>query len=378
MDTIDLAAYRVNPVRGFLPAEDPLERLPADFDAWERIAPDVPALLMTGRLRPALEALPLLNVEPLQDEMQLERAMLLLSVFGNAYVWAGPEPARTMPRAVAVPWCRLAERLGRPPIAAHPSTVLFNWRRVDKTGPIELDNLATLQLFLGGMDEQWFYLTAVVIEAKGAPALGALVTAQQAVAGGRADDLAARLETIASALARVYEVLERIPEKCDPYIFYHRVRPYQTGWPEPGVIYEGVSEAPRMCTGGSAAQSPLIQALDAGLGIKHRGSETSPFLMEMRSYMVTGHRRFIEALESGPSVRQFVLDRAAQCPGLVDRYNACIRELDRFRKKHMELAVRYISHQAPNPDEAKGTGGTHFVSFLSKARKETEEHTIRE
>jgi len=375
---IDLAAFRIDPVRGFLPADDPLERLPADFDAWEHVAPDVPALLMTGRLRPALEALPLLDIEPLEGDMQLERAMLLLSVFGSAYVWAEPAPARMVPRAVAAPWCRLAERLGRPPITAHPSNVLFNWRRLDKTGPIELDNLAALQLFLGGIDEQWFYLTAVVIEAKGAPALGALVAAQQAVAVGQADELATHLQAIASALDRVYEVLERIPEKCDPYIFYHRVRPYLSGWPEPGVIYEGVSDAPRRCAGGSAAQSPLIQALDAGLGIKHRGSETSPFLMEMRNYMLTGHRRFIEALESGASVRQFVLDHAARCPALSDRYNGCIRALDRFRKKHMELAVRYISHQAPNPDEAKGTGGTNFVSFLSKARRETEELTIPE
>jgi hypothetical protein len=36
----------------------------------------------------------------------------------------------------------------------------------------------------------------------------------------------------------------------------------------------------------------------------------------------------------------------------------------------MELAVRYISHPAqPRPGE--GTGGTHFVSFLGKTRKET-------
>jgi len=375
---IDLAAFGVDPVRGFLPADDPLERLPASFEICERVAADVPALLMTGRLRPTLEALPLLGVERLEDEMQLERAMLLLSVLGNAYVWAGPEPARTLPRAVAVPWCGLAEKLGRPPIAAHPSTVLFNWRRLDKAGPIELDNLAALQLFLGGIDEQWFYLTAVAIEAKGAPALGALVAAQQAAADGRADDLAAHLETIASALVEVHEVLERIPEKCDPYIFYHRVRPYLSGWPEPGVIYEGVSDAPRLCAGGSAAQSPLIQALDAGLGVRHTGAETSPFLMEMRSYMVAAHRRFIEALEAGPSVRQFVLHHAARCPALSERYNACIGGLDRFRKKHMELAVRYITHQAPKPGEAKGTGGTDFVPFLSKARKETGEHSIQE
>ncbi len=376
MTTIDLASYRIDPVRGFLPSRDPLDRLPADFDVWERTAADVSALLMAGRLRATLERLPVPDLTRLEDDMQLERAMLLLTTFGNAYVWADGGPAKRIPPAVAVPLCRVADRVGRPPISAHPSMVLYNWRRLDKDRPIELDNLTTLQLFLGGVDEQWFYLTAVVIEARGAPAVVALAEMQQAAANGRVEDLAHRFDTISASMADVYDVLERIPEKCDPYIFYHRVRPYQTGWEAPGVIYEGVSESLRMCSGGSAAQSPLIQALDAGLGIRHNSGETNPFLMDMRNYMIPAHRRFIETLEAGPSVRQFVQDRASTHPALADRYNACVRALDRFRRKHMEIAVRYISHQAPSPERSKGTGGTSFVSFLGKARKETGEHEI--
>jgi hypothetical protein len=38
----------------------------------------------------------------------------------------------------------------------------------------------------------------------------------------------------------------------------------------------------------------------------------------------------------------------------------------------MEIAVRYISHQARDSGGVnKGTGGTDFVEFLSESRKET-------
>lgn len=374
----NLESLQVDPVRGFLPSCDPLERLPAGFEAWERTAAELPALLMTNRLRATLERLPVPDVDRLEGDSQLQRAMLLLTTFGNAYVWAEATPAARIPRAVAAPLWRIAEETGLLPIATHASTVLHNWRRLDKHGPIDLDNLAALQVFAGGIDEQWFYLTAVVIEAKGAAALPALVAAQRAAAAGRAEVVAQALALVERAIAASSSVLDRIPEKCDPHIFYHRVRPYLTGWPPPGVVYEGVDETPRLYAGGSAAQSALIQSLDAGLGVRHSDGETRPFLMAMRNYMQPGHRRFVEALEAGPSLRQFVLGQAADSPQLADRYNACLQSLDRFRRKHMEIAVRYISHQAASAEEAIGTGGTSFVSFLSKARKETSAHRIEE
>ena len=376
LNTEELSGYQVDPARGFLPAQDPLEQLPAYFDTWERLAAELSVLLMTGRLRSALEQLAPLDTNRLEDERQLQRAMLLLCYLGNAYVWADDKPANLLPRGIAIPWVQIAEKLGRPPISSHASLALYNWRRLDKEGPLDLDNLDTLQLFAGGMDERWFYLTAVVIEAKGAPALPALVRAQQAVASNRVDDLAQSLKKIPSALTDIFAILLRIPEKCDPYIFYHRIRPYVAGWEAPGVIYEGVSETPRIFAGGSAAQSALIQALDAGLGIKHHREETRAFLQDMRNYMIPGQRRFIEALEAGPSIRQFVFDHQQSHPTLADLYNACIRGMDNFRKKHIEITVRYILHQAPKDEEAKGTGGTSLVPFLSTARKETQEQLL--
>jgi indoleamine 2,3-dioxygenase len=154
----ELAAYNVYPQRGFLPAEDPLLRLPPAYDPWEQLAAELPALLLARRLRPALADLPLLDLAGLETEAMYNRAMLLLSVLGNAYVWEEKEPALLLPRVIAVPWWQVATAVGRPPILSHASMVLHNWRLLNADEPISLGNLASLQLFLGGLDESWFYL----------------------------------------------------------------------------------------------------------------------------------------------------------------------------------------------------------------------------
>src|SRR5262249_46857917 len=255
--------------------------------------------LLAGKLRPTLARLTSPDLNRLESDRHLQRAMLILSIFGNSYVWGGAKPATVIPRGIALPLWTVAEKLGQPPIATYASLALYNWRLLDKNGPLELGNLGALQLFFGGSDEQWFYLTSVAIEAKGAPALKAIVDARNAAASGRVDDLADNLKRIASAFADMRETLLRVEEKCDHYIYYHRVRPFLAGWGEAGVIYEGISDTPQKFVGASAAQSSLLQSLDAGLGVTHRDDGTHPFLLAMRHYMPPAHRRFIEALDDG-------------------------------------------------------------------------------
>ncbi len=372
-----LREYDVDPVRGFLPAADPLEVLPAGFEEWERVGRRVSGLLVAGQLRSTLEALPIPEVEALRRREELERAMLLLSVFGNAYVWAEEEPASTVPRAIAVPWCWVADELGRPPIISHASIVLRNWRRIDSDGPLNLDNLETLQLFGGSPDEQWFYLIPAAMEAHGAQALVSIEGARSSVADKRLDALAHELETIGRIVEELTEILRRTPEKCDPYIFYKRVRPYLTGWPEPGIVYEGVSETPVKLAGGSAAQSSLFQAIDAALGISHEHEDSRPFLLAMRRHMPPKHRAFLETLdEGGPLLRALVMEHRSDHRELAKRYDDAVLALDSFRKTHFEMAVRYITRQAPEPHEAKGTGGTELGTFLKKTREETKDKLL--
>jgi indoleamine 2,3-dioxygenase len=377
-----LRRFELHPERGFLPASDPLRELPAGFAAWEERAAELGRLLLAGRARRAIDWMPLLDPGALHDGPELRRAMLLLSFLGHAYVWGGVRPEPRLPDVLAVPWVSVAERLGRPPVLSYASYALDNWRRLDRDGGLDLANLALLQNFTGGADEDWFILVHVAIEAAAAPALGALLPAEDAAAAGDTAKLEAQLEAVAGAIRRMTELLARMPEWCDPVVYYRRVRPWIHGWKDhpalpDGVVYEGVARYgghPQRLRGETGAQSGIVPALDAALGIAHADDPLRAYLREMREYQPPAQRAFVEALESGASIRRCVMAHAEAAPSLRDAYDACVAALAGFRTLHLEFAVRYIHRQRPsgpaNPTDV-GTGGTPFVPYLEKHRDET-------
>ena len=346
----------MNPATGFVPATDPLPRLPAYYEPWEQIVSRMGDLLRSGRLRAFVDRLPHLALTQIEDAQAQQRAMLLLSVLGNGYVWGGDAPAAVLPAQIAVPWCTLADQLGRLPVAAHESMVLNNWRRVDPQGSLALDNLAAQATFLGSRDEHWFYLVTLQIELDGAAALPALIRARAAAEADQPPAVVAQLQIVRAAVVRMLATLTRMQEQCDPAVFYQHIRPFFSSWPAPGVVYEGVSSAPRMLIGGSAAQSALVQAFDVGLDVVHESERTGPFLSEMRQYMPRTQRAFLEALAARGPLRPFVLAQAQRWPQLAEAYDACLAGLAAFRRKHIEISVRYIVHQAPDGEQAIGHG----------------------
>jgi indoleamine 2,3-dioxygenase len=369
--------------RGFLPEEDPCTRLPAAFAPWDELGSELPGLLAAVRAREHIEQLPLLEPQLLEEPRHLERAMLLLSFFGHAAVWEkGREhPQLSFPRSVAVPWVEVARRLGRPPVLSYSSHALNNWKRIDAQGPIALGNLQLLQTFLGGLDESWFILVHVELEARGAPISQAAVAAQEAVVADRPELLLQQLRLIAEAQRETERVLLRMTERCDPSIFFSRIQPYLHGFLQLPVRYEGVKELeaqPQLFAGASAAQSVLLPLLDAVLGVRHSQDTLHQYLLELRRYMPPAHLAFLEAMERGPSVRDYLLSRRS--PELVEAYNGCLELLCGFRQKHMEMTARYIIQPARQHAPAQGeqgTGGTPFTHYLKKHRDETQHLLIR-
>jgi indoleamine 2,3-dioxygenase len=257
---------------------------------------------------------------------------------------------------------------------------LHNWRRIDPAGPVELGNIALLTNFWGGADEEWFILVHGDIEAHAAPAMAALPLAQWAVMDGDVAKVKDHLRTIGDALEKMYATLCRMPEFCDPYIYFNRVRPFIHGWKNQpalpvGLVYDGVEAyggRPQQFRGETGAQSSIVPALDALLGVAHADDPLRGYLMEMRQYMPPRHRAFVEAVERGPSVRDFVLGRSDG--ELASEYDRCVHFVEQFRAKHLEYAAKYIHNQRPrdaaNPSEV-GTGGTPFMPYLKKHLDET-------
>ena len=143
----DLRAFEMSEDRGFLPHWDPVDQLPPWFSAWDEMGRELPKLLMTDWLRPALEKMPTLDFSQLESRPDRERAMMLLSYFGHAYVWGGGEVAKRLPASISIPWSRASEYLGRPPVLSYASYALNNWRRIDPHGPVALGNIVLHRIF---------------------------------------------------------------------------------------------------------------------------------------------------------------------------------------------------------------------------------------
>jgi indoleamine 2,3-dioxygenase len=377
------AEFGVSPTTGFLPEHDPLDRLPSEFDAWENIAQDLPKYLMSDRFRSEIESLSPFPTEALGKARQWERAMVLLSYIGHGYVWC-ERPPDSIPAVLAVPWHAVATKLGRPPVLSYSSYCLHNWRRFDLHRPTEVGNIALIQNFLAGEDEEWFVLIHVDIEMRAAAAMSRIPRIQELMRGGENDKLPAELDVVADSIHAMNMTMDRMPERCDPYIYYQRVRPYIHGWrnhPDVpnGIVYEGVDEyegTPQTFRGETGAQSAIVPALDALLGVGHAPDELRGYLEEMRAYMPPGHRRFIEQIERLGSVREVT---ALGGRDAVNAYNRCVEELETFRSTHLKYAAQYIFHQAqtdPKNPHAVGTGGTPFMPYLKKHRDETHHHLI--
>lgn len=378
--TSDLKRFDVDPERGFLPEHDPERALPASLSLWQELASELPKRLAARRVRDAVRSLPRFELGALRTGAEERAAMRALSFIAHAYVWEGASPAASLPKQLAAPWWALARKLGRPPVLSYASYALDNWRRFDPRGPLRVENLAILQNFLGGQDEDWFILIHVEIEALAARGLRASLPALAAARAGDGAALGAHLEEVATALEEMNASLRRTPERCDPFIYFHRVRPFIHGWKNHpalanGLIYEGVDElsGPQRLRGETGAQSGIVPVMDALLGVVHAPDPLREYLDEMRGYMPPAHRAFLEHVEAQRAVRSAVRELQGARPELAEVYDACLHWLEAFRSLHLEYAASYIHAQAgggANPSDV-GTGGTPFMRYLAKHRDET-------
>ena len=386
---MQLSDYGMSRERGFLsPYEIDEVFLPTRFESVVDTAERLSDLLSTGRVRHWMRDLPVPEIEnwvATAPEEQVRTMMVHYSFLVQAYVWGEPEPPAFLPANLARPIVALADRLGQAPLLPYSAYVLDNWARIDKSGPVTLENIRMVQNFLGGADENWFVMIHVAIEAEAGVLLD---NALKLVAAARREDSTAceaLLVEMDGAWERIYAVFKRMPERCDPYVYFHRVRPYIHGWANnpalgEGLIYEGVEKfagRPQAFRGQTGSQSSIVPAMDALFGVGHSDDPLKRFLDELHHYRPVPHRRFIEDLAARSTLREFV--GRADSPGLTAAFNACIEQVARFRTRHLEYAASYINKQAgsiPGNDPDVGTGGTPFMRYLKKHRDENRAQVI--
>ncbi|NBW85040.1 MAG: tryptophan 2,3-dioxygenase, partial [Proteobacteria bacterium] len=354
------------------------------------IAKSLPKLLLTGAIHDSIDSLSsnALSVNALiknGNSREIKLAMSYLSFIAHAYIWGGAKPKNVLPEAIAKPWVQLADHLGRPPILSYASYCLDNWYRINPKKKISLENVALINNFLGGVDEDWFVTIHVCIENAANEAIEAAQNISK-ISKYEPVLLSKNLRKIAKAMQEVNSIFARMPERCDPYVYYHRVRPFIFGTKDnpdlkKGLIYENqFNNKPQFYRGETGAQSSIIPLLDGALGVKHTNDNLRHYLNEMRDYMPPEHRKIIESAESKSQVSQFI-NRTQK---LKKEYNACLEQIKLFRSQHLEYAATYIHKQSQikNPFGSggsliRGTGGTPFMKYLRKHRDETQKHKVK-
>ena len=374
-------------MKGFLPTINPIKDYSVASLTLERLnetARNLPKLLLTNRISRTIDSLKKndFSVDKLiikKEDQNLRLAMVQLSFVAHAYIWGGNEPRKKLPEVIAKPWVQIAKLLGRPPIMSYASYCLDNWFLIDKKEPISLENVGLITNFLGGMDEDWFVTVHVCIENAAADAIEAAETISQCKSNVSEVDTANLLDQIKLSLIDVNKIFSRMTERCDPYIYYHRVRPFIFGSKDNPDLKNGLvlenqfNNKPQFFRGETGAQSSIIPALDGALGIQHTNDALRHYLNEMREYMPPEHRKFIEKIENASKVRELI----GGSEKLKDSYNDCLEQIRIFRSLHLKYADIYINKQSQKNKPfsggttVRGTGGTPFMSYLKKHRDET-------
>ncbi|KAH6627447.1 Indoleamine 2,3-dioxygenase [Chaetomium tenue] len=441
---------------GFLPEEPPLRRLPDPYYApWESLVETLSTSIAEQTLRQQVDQLPVLSTDRLTTEPEWRRACVVLAFLTHGYIWGGETAAEILPPPLTTPLLTITTHLGMPPVATYACVNLWNFHQQHPlnttspaspaspsppSAPTNLDALTALHTFTGTPDESWFYMVSVAMEARGAYLVPAMLRTLEAATSARvgkcgAEVVADGLGELAAGIGELGGLLDRMDERCDPMVFYHRIRPFlagsknmaAAGLPR-GVFYdggEGVGEW-RQLRGGSNGQSSLVQFLDVVLGVEHKAmGNSSPdsvassakvggesFHQEVRRYMPEPHRRFLEdvAVRYPGGMRKAVGDLVADGTGgskeelmaVREAFEGATRALAEFRNKHLQMVTRYIiiPSRQPNPNqgvnlatassrltgtgapegrrpaptaggELTGTGGTALLPFLKQSRDET-------
>ncbi|XP_017392617.1 indoleamine 2,3-dioxygenase 2 isoform X1 [Cebus imitator] len=390
---LSLERYHISEEYGFL-LPDSLKELPDHYRPWMEIANKLTQLIDAHQLRVHVDKMPLLSCQFLKGHREQRLAHLVLSFLTMGYVWQEGEaqPAKVLPRNLALPLVEVSRSLGLPPILVHSDLVLTNWTRKDPDGFLEIGNLETIISFPGGESLRGFILVTVLVEKAAVPGIKALVQAMNAILQPNQEALLRALKQLRLSIQDITKTLGKMHDYVDPDIFYAVIRIFLSGWKDnpampAGLMYEGVSKEPLKYSGGSAAQSTVLHAFDEFLGIRH-SKESADFLYRMRDYMPPSHKAFVEDIHSAPSLRDYILSSGQEY--LLTAYNQCLQALAELRSYHITIVTKYIitaaakgkcgkPNQLPGPPQAledRGTGGTAVMSFLKSVRDKTLESIL--
>ena len=336
---------------------------------------------------------------------QIKYMYSILCMTMNRYIWCtGVDDAKKfseLPNIIGIPLYNCSTYLGIAISLTHAAVDLYNWHIVDESKEFSLDNIDTNHLMTNSVSEAWFYKVMIAIEGQSAKIINTInniikKASMSKVYDYQLDDVILALNSITVDLNEATQLVKRMYEHCDPEFFFNNLRIYLSGSKNDnlpnGVTVKSMPDLKLTFAGGSAAQSSLIQVIDAFLGVKHYG-ERKRFLDDMLQYMPGKHRQYIEYVRKGVDIATYVVEQNNR--ELMYAHDRCIDELTKFRQAHLGLVMSYINRfidptarkhkvddnastdsNKSNAHGNKGSGGTIPVVFCKDVIKETQNSKV--
>ncbi|EMD34662.1 hypothetical protein CERSUDRAFT_158219 [Gelatoporia subvermispora B] len=376
--------FGVHPQSGFFPPQ-PLQKLPDAFGTWEQLLADARSCLTLnndcseeaaakrpkGELwRNGVRDMPILSVEDLTENTQLQRAHMVLAWILHFFIHSMPQSQEDsqvhVPQSLAIPLVEVSKVLRIAPVATFADTILWNYELIDPILPLTPQNIKYDNLFSGTETERQFYMVSALVELKGTEMLKIFedfYNLRDYTAPSAVEKIAVDLVQLKKIVGALAEIFRLILTTLDPSIFYWKVRPWWVGakntlkkmqW-----IFDGVPNSAVLDVGGgSAGQSSAMHALDIFLDIDHkldaersgRSLQADLSLVErIRQYMPGKHREYLEHMTS---IRPTVRDVAQSIPTLVEPYNEAVLALKALRDLHIRTVTLYVASQSRSTPSA--------------------------
>lgn len=377
--------------KGFLP-EECVIKLPLNLEFYQQVFDNLSEAVSSGpEFRQIVDRLPKYN-EELYDVLKLSRGekkfmYSFLSIVCHRYIWCNglKNAIDRLPAEIGLPWWQVSKDLGLATVLTHAAVDLYNWHLINPKENLSLDNLETNLTMTGTQSESWFYLVMITIEGIGGRLLEEILDLPDYFKSKNNLAIENFLLNFHSILIELTKIIKRMYEKCQQDVF-NQIRIYLAGSQNDnlpnGLTIDGLKDEVLRYTGGSAAQSTLIQVYDAVIGIQHHG-HSKKFLDGQRLYMPKKHCKYLQTVENQDSLRQYILN--SNHSTLTNIYNDCVNQLMKFRQAHLGLIHSYIikftgsqnqQTEDKNAHGTKGSGGTNPVEFLADVIKANQIYII--
>ncbi|GMK57446.1 hypothetical protein CspeluHIS016_0402800 [Cutaneotrichosporon spelunceum] len=391
--------FAVGPTNGFLPTKDPLDVLPKEYEAMDTLLENMrlhkkdgtDGLLMTGEFGAAVDRdLPEYDLSKVTDGELLSALYRDLTFVASAYLL---EPCdiqyrkdktyglgrQTLPRNIAVPLHQVAEKIGQRPFMEYAlSYALYNYRRKDKSKPLDFENLDLIRAFSGHPDEYGFILVHVAMVRHSGNLTSASLRALDAAATGNRPGFDQAMKDLLATYQQINGVMETMWGRSRPegYLAYRTFimgTKNQPMFPN-GVMYEGVSDEPFKMRGESGANDSMVPLGDNLLEItsKMPVNPLTEVLRDFRTYRPRNHQAFLTYVQdraAAVGIRDFALKNANSAA----YYLANVDQIRAFRHRHWNFTRAYILKNTKHP---VATGGSPIVTWLPNQLEAVLQHMI--